>query len=1519
MTDSVVFGHNLLESIPEDVHKLLSASCYIVVTDTIIVKLYGHKLEAAFKAAGLPCLLKVIGPGEAAKTRQTKEEIEDFMLHHNVDRQACIVALGGGVIGDLSGFVAATYLRGINFVQVPTTLLGMVDASVGGKTGLNPPAGKNLIGAFHQPKKVYMDLSLLASLSDREFLNGMGEVIKTGAIYSQALFVKLETSVEAVIARDSNVLLDIVKESVAIKQHVVSVDEKEKGLRMILNFGHTIGHGIEALLQPDWLHGECVAVGMVKETVISRALGFCNSATLNRLVSCIQAYKLPIHVPAHLNLDQVMTKMAVDKKNRNGAKSFVILKSIGKTADDVVQVDDATVMRCLCPGITVTPSYQPVNGTVSVPGSKSVSNRVLLMTALGEGTCRLKGLLHSDDTKVMLDALHKFGVRVDWESDGQTLIVHGNQGQLQCPQDDIYLGNAGTAARFLTTTATLLENGSCIVTGNVRMRERPIGDLVEGLRSQGAVMAYKGKDGCLPIEITGTGFKGGLIELSSRISSQYVSSVLISAPYAKEPVDLRLSDVADGEKPVSKPYIDMTIALMKQFGINVETLGTNRFLVPQGVYKNPAEFSVESDASSSTYPLALAAVNGGSVTVEGVGSTSVQGDSKFAFLLEKMNCKVTQTETSTTVEGPVDGMLKAIDIAMDDMTDSFMTAAVVMAFCPKGERSRITAISNQRVKECNRIAAMVENFGRCGITARELEDGIEVVGNGMPTAATASYNTIDHPALMDCYKDHRIAMSFGVFASKVPHIVITDQDCVDKTYPEYWDHLSTCFGIKLAGWQKRLPSMTSVPVNEKSPIILIGMRGAGKTTLAKVASVSLKKPSIDLDEVIEGEIQQSIREYVHSHGWAAFREKEKQVLQTILAPSSPFKGYIVSCGGGIVETEECRKMLAEQPLVIHIRRDLRDIIKYLGEDTARPSFGESIEDVWRKREPLYVRCSRYEFRVSLVSPQVGPSNGHSVVPGSVWEVLSSWDRVNDRFVRLLRQIADIDAPPLPGPESFFLSLTFSHVQDAIPCIEEITSGVEAVELRADLLHAPLFAMDNLALLRTLTDLPVIFTVRSQQQGGQFPNEEHTIVDLLLQALRAGVEFLDVEASLSVEAKKLLVTAKGNTKIISSYHIPKRPCLESELIQVFHKTLEVPGVDIVKVVTTAFQASDPMLLQKVAGAAQIPDHVKLILLSMGEKGKLSRVTNLYMNPVTHALLPGEAAPGQMAVVDVTSLRRKLGMIPRKNYFLFGAPISQSPSPTLHNTGFAFYCLPHVFDRFETEDIKTAVQCLKMNFTEVGGAAVTIPLKQAIVPFLDGLSPAAAEIGAVNTVVVQLDPSSGQKRLFGDNTDWIGMYRCLMTHISRRPLYPRTSLIIGAGGTALAAIYVLRKLNVKITVHNRTDKKAQELVQSFPDGVKACADLGDVPPVDIIICTIPGPAQFNLPAHLFVERPIVLDAVYLPKWTPFLLQAREYACPTVFGIDMLVEQGLEQFRIWTGRRPPRHAISNAVYSFHSQIPQ
>ncbi|WP_366922513.1 3-dehydroquinate synthase [Metallumcola ferriviriculae] len=326
----IFIGRDLLARLEEFLPRELSSRC-LVVTDDNVDPIYGQRLINVLKSLGFRPAKVVVPAGEASKSLAGAEALYDRAFEHGLDRRSPIIALGGGVVGDLAGFIAATYMRGVPFIQIPTTLLAQVDSSVGGKVAVNHPRGKNIIGAFYQPSAVISDLSLLDTLPVREMRSGMAEVIKYGVIWDDAFFQYLESNLDAAMGLDSRVMQAVVARCCEIKAGIVAEDERESGLRAILNYGHTIGHAVESLggyhLKN---HGEAVAVGMVMEAVLARQMGQLDVKELERLMALIQKVPLDISLPGEWHKQQAIELMRQDKKAVGNEMFFVLPECIGR-------------------------------------------------------------------------------------------------------------------------------------------------------------------------------------------------------------------------------------------------------------------------------------------------------------------------------------------------------------------------------------------------------------------------------------------------------------------------------------------------------------------------------------------------------------------------------------------------------------------------------------------------------------------------------------------------------------------------------------------------------------------------------------------------------------------------------------------------------------------------------------------------------------------------------------------------------------------------------------------------------------------------------------------------------------------------------------------------------------------------------------------------------------------------------------------------------------------------------------
>jgi 3-phosphoshikimate 1-carboxyvinyltransferase len=398
---------------------------------------------------------------------------------------------------------------------------------------------------------------------------------------------------------------------------------------------------------------------------------------------------------------------------------------------------------------------------VIVPGSKSYTHRFLIASALSDGVCILKNCLKSDDTLLTLGALRKMGIVIDDAAAG--IKVCGRKGIFEAAGGPIYLGNSGTSMRLLTGVAAI-GRGEYILTGDERMSARPIDDLLDGLKSLGINARSLNHNGCPPVAVKGGRIKGGKIGLKCGISSQFLSSILLIAPYTEEGIEIKVV-----EGPVSKPYIDMTVEIMNEFGVNVSRDGYLKFAVEgKGCYTAGDHF-IEPDCSQAGYFWAAAAVTGAEITVKGITGESRQGDLGFTGLLEKMGCRIIYGKEGITAKGI---SLSGIETDMSDMPDMVPTLAVVASFA-KGA-TVIKNVGHLKAKESDRLSAVASELSKMGIEAGCSGNNLIVKGG-------------EHRgAEIDTYNDHRIAMSFAVAGLKVPGVFIKNDKCVEKSFPDFW-------------------------------------------------------------------------------------------------------------------------------------------------------------------------------------------------------------------------------------------------------------------------------------------------------------------------------------------------------------------------------------------------------------------------------------------------------------------------------------------------------------------------------------------------------------------------------------------------------------------------------------------------------------------------------------------------------------------------------------------------------------
>lgn len=571
--------------------------------------------------------------------------------------------------------------------------------------------------------------------------------------------------------------------------------------------------------------------------------------------------------------------------------------------------------------------------------------------------------------------------------------------------------------------------------------------------------------------------------------------------------------------------------------------------------------------------------------------------------------------------------------------------------------------------------------------------------------------------------------------------------------------------------------------------------------------------------------------------------------------------------------------------------------------------------VYLRRKPWFEECSNLHYHSQAVDESTA---------------IAGWTSPLDDFSRFLHTMTGRSGALQKIREkdfSFFVGLTSPTISSVIPILPEVTVGSDAIELRVDLLidpasedgvPGPEFLKDQIALLRSSSRLPLIFTLRSISQGGLFPDEDvKRAVELYGVGLRMGFDFVDLELTSPPEVKKYVLGHRKMCTIIASHHDPKGTLTwangAAEWKQLFGKAKSYG--DVVKLigVANAPDDNDDVKTFKRWAAKAHPD-TPLIAINMGEAGKMSRVTNAFMTPVSHPALPYKAAPGQLPSADIRRVLGLTSMIAPKNFFLFGKPIQHSRSPALQNTLFQATGLPHTYNLYETDRAEEIIHLIRSPL--FGGASVTIPMKQDVMPLLDAIDPAAETIGAVNTIVPSVG-ANGKTILTGHNTDWQGIVLSLR-NAGANASSPEAGVVIGGGGTARAAIYALKNMGYSpIYLVGRNKEKLAKLTHAFSEeyNIHLIASEAEARGIEkqptVAVGTIPGdiPVDAGLEAVLRVlfkkgaaeEGKIMLEMAYKPVVTPLVEIVREAGWKTIAGLEPLVGQGVHQFRLWTGITP------------------
>ncbi len=734
----VLISEDLLARLPEIYPAAQADEAVLVVADETTARLYGNITAKGLQTLGYRVEFAIFPPGEASKTQATLEQIYEAAFRMGLTRRDHMVALGGGVVGDLTGFAAATYMRGIPYSQIPTTLLAQVDSSVGGKTGIDTPYGKNLIGAFKQPQIVLADTSTLRTLSFKELASGMAEVIKYGLLESEEFFTAIDQ------LKPAPPTDEIIAACVRQKARIVAADEQEANIRAVLNLGHTFGHAIEkAGGYTRYLHGEAVALGMLAALRIGEVLGVTPTAILPRVQALLQRWDLPLSTD--LTLAEILPNITADKKREGKGTKFVLLEDVGKPLLQWLGDEElAALAKALDGYILNVPATLPkevtirpgkLAGTILPPPSKSQAHRVIICTALASREL--------DFTRHITNYIEAGSRDIDTTTRNMRALLSAQPGEtltLDCDE-------SGSTVRFLIPIAAAL-GITTVFTGRGRLPERPLSAYRGALEGHGVNLTFP-EQGYLPLLVEGK-LEAGAFEIPGDVSSQYITGMLFAMALLDEPSTLRLTTPLE-----SAPYVDLTLETLALFGREV-TVSDGLYTVEPKPWVLPAEpISIERDYSQAAFWY-LAKFLGHPVEVSGMREDSLQGDRAIVDLLAMLE--------------------DTVEIDVSQIPDLFPALGVACAQKGEGKITRLVNAGRLRIKESDRLEATADMLGRLGVPCRQGDNWLEI------TAVKPLRG-----AVLDSYGDHRLAMAAAIAATAADgESRILRAEAVGKSYPSFY-------------------------------------------------------------------------------------------------------------------------------------------------------------------------------------------------------------------------------------------------------------------------------------------------------------------------------------------------------------------------------------------------------------------------------------------------------------------------------------------------------------------------------------------------------------------------------------------------------------------------------------------------------------------------------------------------------------------------------------------------------------
>jgi 3-phosphoshikimate 1-carboxyvinyltransferase len=636
--------------------------------------------------------------------------------------------------------------------------------------------------------------------------------------------------------------------------------------------------------------------------------------------------------------------------------------------------------------VLLEPLKGPVPATVTVPGSKSYTIRALLLAAL---TPKVNGQpvkvlnpLSSDDGQAILNCLNALGIRttIKEEETGRWIEIHNDVNEIQPGDYDLDANLSAATLRFLLALSAVIP-GRQTLFGKAGLNNRPVRDLVDSLRAIGADIQYLEREGYPPVRVNSSRIDTCRLQVSGATSSQYISALMMIAPQIQAQNGGQAITIELLNDPVSKPYLDMTASIMRDFGVTVENRNYTQFVIPQGQAYQTASYAVEPDASSMAYFLAIAALTGSSITIQHLNPQSVQADMRFVQILQTLGHRVEWRGQELTLHGQpiLTQSASPLLIDMEDCPDQAQTMAVLAAFMPCV--TRIEGLQSLRVKETDRLAATASELAKMGIHVDEEADALMIHG-GQPKAASIA-----------TYGDHRMAMAFAVAGAKMCGLQIEDPAVVNKTYPDFWTDLRKLgVGVQplhASDSKSDAPEVKSSVLladAAKSNIVLIGFMGAGKSAVAQLLAQSTDLELVEMDaEIVKRSGRASVTEIFDCDGEARFRTLETEVAQELSARSN----LVISCGGGVVMNEANMQALAENGTVVFLEAQLDTILARLADADDRPLLRDKqqFEQLFALRQPLY----RQFAQLIVVTDEAAGGQSSQQVASSILQALGKME------------------------------------------------------------------------------------------------------------------------------------------------------------------------------------------------------------------------------------------------------------------------------------------------------------------------------------------------------------------------------------------------------------------------------------------------------------------------------------------------------------------------------------------------